>query len=139
MKTLTEIEACVEREGSEGSVVARARELLNFGEDVLEHWIVAKSLAPTFDEVEGFRLLALHRQGAKGDGSFIACRESCRELAYHYNLLSLEPDHPDTSRRLVNMRLLARHIYYFVSGKMQSAQLGEFCCSSRAVRRGDPS
>ncbi len=33
--------------------------------------------------VEGFRLLALHRQGARGDPSFNACRETCRELVYH--------------------------------------------------------
>ena len=37
--------------------------------------------------VESFRLLALHRQGARGVPSFNACRETCREIAYHYNLL----------------------------------------------------
>ena len=74
----------------EGPADASARELLTVAEDVLAHWITARSLTATQGEVEGFRLLALHRQGARGDPSFNACRESCRELVYHYNLITLE-------------------------------------------------
>jgi hypothetical protein len=137
MRSLAQIEALVEREESEGPAPARAGELLRLGEEVLEHWLAAKNKAPTSDKVEGFRLLALHRQGAKSAPSFNACRETCRELVYHYNLISLEPDHADTGKRLILMRHLARHLYYFVSGKMQSEQLGEFCCSSRPLRLND--
>ena len=84
--------------------------------------------------VEGFRLLALHRQGARGEPSFNACRETCRELAYHYNLIRLQADHPETRRRLAMAAMIANHLLLFVSGKMQVAQLGEFCCSSRPLR-----
>lgn len=136
MRPLAQIQAYLEQE-TQGKAGLRARELLTLGEDVLEHWVTAKRLVPTFDEVEGFRLLALHRQGAVGEPSFNACRETCRELVYHYNLLSLEPNHPDTAARLVQMRYVASHLYYFVSGKMQSAQLGEFCCSARDLRLKD--
>ena len=111
-----------------------AQELLRLGEEVLEHWLQAKGLKPTASKAEGFRLLGLHRQGAKGDPSFNACRETCRELVYHYNLITLEPDASEATQRLGMMRLVASHVYYFVSGKMQSAQLGEFCCSSRDLR-----
>ena len=52
------------------------------GERVLERWLEARGETPTAARREGFRLLALHRQGARGDPSFNACRESCRELAY---------------------------------------------------------
>ncbi len=81
-----------------------------------------------------FRLLALHRQGAKGDPSFNACRETARELAYHYNLITLEPDHPDTPKRVMPAAMVARHLCLFISGKMEVAGLGEFCCSSRPLR-----
>ena len=111
-----------------------AAELLRLGEDVLEHWIRAKGKQPTRDEREGFRLLALHRQGADKDASFNACRETCRELAYHYNLLTLEPEHVDAPQRSRMMALVANHLYLFINGKMESQQLGEFCCSSRPVR-----
>ncbi|NIV18494.1 MAG: hypothetical protein GWN47_08835, partial [Woeseiaceae bacterium] len=47
-----------------------AEELLRFSEEVLEHWVTARGDEPTHDEREGFRLLALHRQGARGDPSF---------------------------------------------------------------------
>ncbi len=110
---------------------ATAGELLALGEEVLQHWIVARGDAPTDERREGFRLLALHRQGARGEPSFNACRETCRELVYHHNLISLEPDHPEISRRLRLAAMVALHLYLFVSGKMEQAELGEFCCSSK--------
>ena len=113
-----------------------AGELLRLGEEILEHWVSAKGLQPTMDRREGFRILALHRQGSKGDPSFNACRETCRELAYYYNLLSLEPDHPERASRLQMMALVANHLVLFVAGKMQVQQLGEFCCSSKSIRLG---
>lgn len=111
-----------------------AAELLALGEQVLEHWIAARGDAPTSERKEGFRLLALHRQGAKGDPSFNACRETCRELVYHYNLITLEPEHPDMARRLQMATLVARHLVLFVSGKMQVEGLGDFCCSAKPIR-----
>jgi hypothetical protein len=116
------------------AAAADADELLRLGEEALEHWIRAKGKEPTREEREGFRLLALHRQGADKDPSFNACRETCRELAYHYNLLGQQPDHPDTAQRARMMALVANHLYLFIGGKMESQQLGEFCCSSRPVR-----
>ena len=111
-----------------------AAELLAIGEEVLEHWVAARGLAPTRDTREGFRLLALHRQGCTDEPSFNACRETCRELVYHYNLITTEPAHPDNARRLQMMALVANHLYLFVTGKMQVAELGDFCCASRPVR-----
>lgn len=111
-----------------------AHELLAVGEDVLEHWLAASGLEPTQEQREGFRLLALHRQGAAGEPSFNACRETCRELVYHYNLLTMDPQHEDTPRRLRMMALVANHLRLFVVGKMQVAGLGDFCCSSRPAR-----
>lgn len=98
------------------------------------HWVMARGEAPTTDEKEGFRLLALQRQGSKGDPSFNACRESCRELAYHFNLIADDPAHPDIAKRVALAVLVARHVVYFVSGKMQVAGLGEFCCASKPLR-----
>ena len=113
---------------------AAAGELLALGEGILEHWLAARGLEPTREEREGFRLLALHRQGATGDPSFNACRETCRELVYHYNLLTMDPQHEDSLRRLRMMALVANHLRLFVVGRMQVAGLGDFCCSSRSVR-----
>ena len=113
-----------------------AAEYLRAGEEVLEHWCLGRGFDPTSDQKEGFRLLALHRQGAKGEPSFNACRETCRELVYHYNLITLEPEHAETQKRLEMMRLIAMHLYLFVSGKMQVEGLGEFCCASKPLRTG---
>ena len=113
-----------------------AAELLAIGEEVLEHWVAAKGLEPTREAREGFRLLALHRQGCTDEPSFNACRETCRELVYHYNLVSLEPEHPDTVQRLRMMTLVTNHLFLFVAGKMQVAALGVFCCATRPLRQG---
>lgn len=116
---------------------ALADELLELGEAVLERWLVARGATPTTRTVEGFRLLALHRQGARGDASFNACRETCRELVYHRNLVALEPAHAETVRRLRLGAMVARHLALFVGGKLEVAGLGEFCCSSRPLRQHD--
>jgi hypothetical protein len=105
--------------------------LLNQAESVLEEWLRARGEAPTAETVEGFRLLALHRQGARGVPSFNACRETCREIAYHYNLLGEKPD----DRTELMMQMLVEHLRLFVRGKLEVAGLGDFCCSSRSLRK----
>jgi len=117
------------------ATAADAAELLALSESVLEHWVAARGDTPTPELREGFRLLALHRQGCRGLPSFNACRETCRELVYHYNLLAgAAPDEASAGRARM-MVLLARHLFLFVTGKMQVEQLGEFCCSSRPLRQ----
>ena len=109
--------------------------LLALSEEVLETWIAVRGGEPTHEKREGFRLLALHHQGARGVPSFNACRETCREVAWHYNLLQLEPEHPQSAQRLRMMQMLARHLALFVGGKLQVEGLGDFCCASRPLRQ----
>ena len=137
MRTLAELEQVFEAPLATPDIEAGAAELLAASEEVLEHWISARGEAPTDETREGFRLLALHRQGAKGDPSFNACRETCREVVYHYNLVTLEPEHADTTDRLEMMKMISNHLYLFISGKMQIAELGEFCCSAKPIRAAD--
>jgi hypothetical protein len=113
----------------------RADELLALGETILETWLAARNQAPTAREIEGFRLLALHRQGARGEPSFNACRETCRELVYHHNLVRLDPAHGETARRLRLGAMVAQHLALFIGGKLEVAGLGEFCCASRPLRQ----
>jgi hypothetical protein len=117
-------------------VTEDAAELLGLGENILEHWVTARRKEPTQDRREGFRLLALHRQGADKDPSFNACRETCRELVYHYNLLIQQADHPEAGQRARMMAWVANHLYLFVAGKMETQQLGDFCCASKPLREG---
>jgi len=117
--------------------VAEAEAFLANGEAVLIAWLAAKGQQPTDETVEGFRLLALHRQGARGDATFNACRETCRELVYLRNVIALYDD--DAAERRHHLRLQAmvlRHLALFVGGKLVEAGLGDFCCSSRPLRSG---
>ncbi len=125
MRSFAEIETALDEPASAGALLAAA-------EEVLEHWVLARGETPTAEEREGFRLLALHRQGARGEPSFNACRETCREIAYHYNLLGTEADGAAPRRRM--MAMLVKHLALFVGGKLETAGLGEFCCSSRPLR-----
>ncbi len=120
--------------GGQADPANAAAVLLSIGEQVLETWLDAHGKQPTADKKEGFRLLALHRQAAKGDPSFNACRETCRELVYYFNLISLDPTHDDAGKRVVMASMIARHLLLFISGKLQEAELGEFCCASKPLR-----
>lgn len=134
MRPLSEIESGLEGFMGEDAPREAAHMLLHTGEEILEHWVAARDEAPTHGVKDGFRLLALHRQGARGDPSFNACRETCRELAYHYNLLSEESNPRNIDGLMVKMSFVAKHLYYFVSGKLEQEKLGEFCCSSQPLR-----
>lgn len=134
MRPLADIESAIAAISAAPCVQSAVDELLRLSEEVVEHWISARGEVPTAATREGFRLLALHRQGAKGDPSFNACRETCREVVYHYNLISMQPEHTETTNRLEMMKMISSHLYLFISGKMQVAELGEFCCSSKPIR-----
>jgi hypothetical protein len=125
----------------DASLAARATELadklLGIGETALERWLAARGEVPTRATAEGFRLLALHRQGARGNPSFNACRETCRELVYHRNCICASPDSADIARTIRLGAMVARHLVLFIDGKLETAGLGEFCCSSRAIRQPD--
>ena len=117
-----------------GGGAAGARWLLRLAEQVLEAWISARGDTPTEEQREGFRLLALHRQGAQDLPAFNACRETCREICYHYNLLALPAPQEQAAQRLRMMGLLVRHLALFVGGKLEVERLGEFCCAARPLR-----
>ena len=139
MRALSEIEPLIVAGGERIEDPSQAAgDLLALAEDILGHWIVARGETPEEGEREGFRLLALQRQGARGDPSFNACRETCRELAFHYNLISMEPAHPQTAQRLRMMAMVGMHLHLFVSGKLQVAGLGDFCCSARPAHAAGP-
>jgi ribosomal protein S14 len=100
---------------------------------VLEQWIAARGETPL---PANRRAFACSRCSAKRAGvpSFNACRETCREIAYHYNLLSGDSDPGLAAHRRRMMEMLVRHLLLFVTGKMQVEGLGEFCCASRPLR-----
>ena len=137
MTPLAELELAISVAASDSDAGRGAATLVSIGETVLEHWIIARDEQPTVEEREGFRLLALHRQGAKGEPSFNACRETCRELAYHFNLIDQETDEARQREKLQMMALVAMHLYLFVSGKMEVEGLGEFCCSSKPLHAAE--
>jgi len=134
MRSVAELESYIETSKLDVGSAQLASDYLLVGEEMLIHWLLAKDVVPTDKEKEGFRVLALHRQGCKGDPSFNACRETCRELVYYYNLITLEPDSVEIPSRLAMMDMVAKHLVLFIGGKMQEEQVGEFCCSSKVNR-----
>lgn len=136
MKTIEALEREIDATPDAARPGDAALRLLGLAEQVLETWIVARGGVPSGGTREGFRLLALHHEGTRGVPSFNACRETCREVAWHFNLLTGGLA-PDPARTLCMMQLLVRHLAYFVGGKMQVDGLGDFCCASRPLRRDE--
>ena len=134
MRSVAELEQYLDAPQAGLRPAERAEGYLQAGEEILEQWAKAHGMVPTDDKKEGFRLLALQRQGSKGDPSFNACRETSRELVFHYNLVQQNTAKDDVEDTLNMMELVAKHLVLFVGGKMQNAELGEFCCSSKSLR-----
>ena len=120
-----------------GDAKALSAEQLALAELVLETWVLAHEGEPTKQRKEGFRLLALHRQGAKGIPSFNACRETCREIVFQHNVVEASKEDDEQERALRLMTMVVRHLALFVSGKLQVAGLGDFCCASKPLRQPD--
>ena len=119
---------------------ATAREiagLLADAETAVTAWLTAQGATATHEHVEGFHLLGLHRQAARLDPSFNACRESCRELVYQCNVAAAAEDEAEQARRLRLAAMVGDHIALFVAGKLETAGLGTFCCAARPVRATD--
>lgn len=121
---------------SREAAVVIAAEQLAMAEAVVEVWVIAHDQTPTLQDKEGFRLLALHAQAARGEPSFNACRETCREAVYQHNVAvaAQAPEEAVAAVRLMTM--VVRHLALFVSGKLEVAGLGDFCCASRPLREG---
>jgi hypothetical protein len=137
MRSIATIEEWIEQwspESVAASGAAAPGELLRAAEAVLENWLSAHGKVPTDGTHEGFRLIALHRQAAVGDPSFNACRETCREAAYRFNLAATEMTPQAWRANLATLRRVVQHLVYFVGGKLRNSQLGEFCCASRPIR-----
>lgn len=111
--------------------------LIAQAEFVLERWIESRGGEPTIKKSEGFRLLALHRQGAHGEPSFNACRETCREIVFRRNVAATTEDSAVALQALRQQIMVVRHLALFVAGKLEVAGLGEFCCASKSLR-GNP-
>lgn len=130
-------EALVANAETDASPLATADRLVSAGEVVLEAWLDAHGQEPTRDTVEGYRVLALHRQAAKSEISFNACRETCRELVYLRNVVDLSLVEGTLAQARHHLKLQAMvlsHLALFVGGKLQESGLGDFCCSSRPLR-----
>lgn len=111
-------------------------ELLARAEAILEVWLAARGETAQAGTVEGFRLLSLHRQGCKGEPSFNACRETCREIVFRRNVaLQSAEDSDERSHQTRLMAMTVKHLALFVGGKLAEAGLGDFCCSSRPLRQ----
>ena len=126
--------AAMPREAIIGSADTVAGEILLISERILEIWVVAHGGAATEAHKEGFRLLALHAQGARGEPSFNACRETCREIVFQHNVTRSAATDGERERAVRLMIMVVRHLALFIAGKLEVAGLGEFCCASKPLR-----
>ena len=51
--------------------------------------------------------------------------------------MTMRDEFTDTTDRLTMLAMISKHLYLFVSGKMQVAELGDFCCSAKPIRSAD--
>jgi hypothetical protein len=102
-----------------------AAELVQIGEEIFEHWLLAKGENPAVETEKTLRLLALQTQSTALDPRFETCRAACLELIDQNTLVAAEPEHASTVERLLVAVAAAFHLYSFVTSRMAEAGLRE--------------
>lgn len=102
-----------------------AAELTRIGEEILEHWLLARGETPPEGNEEELRLLALQARCTALEPRFEGCRAACLELIDQANLVTAEPEHAATAERLLVAVAADFHLYSFVTSRMAEAGLRE--------------
>jgi hypothetical protein len=105
-----------------GPIVA---ELVQLGEESLEHWLLARGETPAAGNEKELRLLTLQAQCTALEPRFEGCRAACLELIDQTNLVAGEPEHAATAERLLVAVAADFHLYSFVNSRMAEAGLRE--------------
>lgn len=102
-----------------------AIELVQLGEETLEHFLLARDETPAEANDKELRLLTLQAQCAALDARFDSCRAACLEVIDQTNLVAGEPEHAATAERLLVAVAADFHLYSFVTSRMAEAGLRE--------------
>lgn len=102
-----------------------AAELVQIGEEILEHWLLARGETPAAANETELRLLTLQAQCTALEPRFEGCRTACLELIDQANLVTGEPEHAATAERLLVAVAADFHLYSFVTSRMAEAGLRE--------------
>lgn len=102
-----------------------AAELQQLGEEIFEHWLLARGETPAEGGKTELRLLTLQAQCAALEPRFDSCRAACLELIDQVNLVTGEPEHAATAERLLVAVAAGFHLYSFVTSRMAEAGLRE--------------
>jgi hypothetical protein len=98
-----------------------AVELLQLGEEIFEHALVAAGEVPTQGPADGVRLLALHAQWRRISSAVEPLDGTCRKLLEQYGWVMGEPDNPETGERLLAAVEAAGDLYSVVAAKLGRA------------------
>jgi hypothetical protein len=107
-----------------------ANELVGLSEEVFEHWLIARGEAAAADTPQEARLLALHAAAVLGEPGFAGLEQACRDVVRLRDLVSAEPDHPETAERLLVAVAAAGDIYSAITGRMAAGGPGNSTAES---------
>lgn len=94
-----------------------AAELLQLGEEILEHAVLARGQTPATQPAGEPRVLELQTQCERIDARLAALREPCRRLLEHYDAVMGMPDDDQAGPRLLAAAQAAGDLYSLVAGR----------------------
>jgi hypothetical protein len=101
-----------------------ANELVELSEEIFEHWLIARGEAAAADTPQEARLLALHAAAVHGEPGFTELARACTEVVRLRDLVTAEPDHPETTERLLVAAAAVGDIYSAITGRMAAGASG---------------
>lgn len=98
-----------------------AVEIVQLGEEILEHALLAAGVAPTAPPAEGARLMALLAQCRRIDPDFAALDPTCRALLDRHDqaMAAAEADDPQAAQHLAAAAGAAGDLYSSVAARLK--------------------
>lgn len=95
-----------------------ADELVQLGEEIFEHALIAAGETPAPASAGEGRLLALHAQRQRADAGLAPLAATCRALLDYHRAVAASPDDPEVGQRLLGAAETVAELYSAVATRL---------------------
>lgn len=96
-----------------------ADEIATLAEEVFEHWLLSRGVAPPADAAGSARLAILYKVSSGIEPALDTLRTRCEEIARERDRVAAEPEHPDAAQHLLAAAAAASDIHAAITARLK--------------------